>query len=138
MECYTERAVGVGQGKRKLYDPHIPSESKRSLVDALKAAHSEILKPPEAVAGNPQKLKDWKPNVIADIDWDTVLKTNGESISTQTLPHTPQDPNTVGPETGSDPHPYLTIGLIGACKSNQMPRIYADRIYLSRRATERW
>ena len=116
MESYVEKIIGAGQGQRKFFDPHIPSELKRSLVDALKAAHDELLTPPDAIKSNPQRLKEWKPRVPDDVNWEAVLNAGGEDLLSHRAQHSvaaTQDAAADVPGAETDIPPFLTVGLIG-------------------------
>lgn len=102
-----------GQGKRKHFDPHIPTEFRTSLVETLKEVHEELCTPSLKVRENPERLKTWKPDVRRVIDWQGVLTAGGRDVGKEiggALFPKMFDGNENENESDSD---YLTIGLIG-------------------------
>ncbi|THH10976.1 hypothetical protein EW145_g973 [Phellinidium pouzarii] len=114
VESYLEKKIKEGQGKRKNFEPQIPSALRRDLIDALKAAHEELCVPPPHIASHAQRLAAWKPNVISTVDWDPVLNAKDDDIQYYHFPptHVPS-----GAEDASDNNDviqdYISIGLIG-------------------------
>jgi hypothetical protein len=98
-----------GTARRGRYEPHIPQTFKEQLVTALKEAHHEMLQPPERIKDDPEKMRDWKPSVKVEVDWDVVLHSGPA-----TRPKFPRRDSDV---TAADSHEaesdVLTIGLIG-------------------------
>ena len=98
-----------GTARRGRYEPHIPRTFKEQLVTALKEAHHELLQPPEKIKDDPEKMRDWKPRVKVDVDWDVILHSG---------PATRAKPPRRGSDvTAADSYEaesdVLTIGLIG-------------------------
>lgn len=114
VESYKERQVLTdGHGKKRFLEPHLPEDSLHRLVDALKSAHDNLLKPPKSIEQDPEKLKQWRPKVREKITWDSIWNKDGT---------TGQPPPSVNPgatedstdQEGSEFDPrFLTIGLIG-------------------------
>ncbi|KAI0308134.1 hypothetical protein B0F90DRAFT_1621823 [Multifurca ochricompacta] len=107
---YSFAKVVMGGTTRQLrYDPHIPRTFKEQLVLALKEVHQDMLRPPEKIRDDPEKVKNWRPSVRVEVDWDGVLhsgpasraKLAGKESDITAASHK---------ETEADP---LTIGLIG-------------------------
>ncbi|KAI5124090.1 hypothetical protein M0805_000905 [Coniferiporia weirii] len=117
VESYLERKQREGQGKRKAFDPQIPTALRRDLVDAIKAAHTELCVPPPHIASHVQKLASWKPNVIRAVDWNAVLNAgeidilHHRHISPQ---NNERDTTEQCPDIESDiDQDCVSIGLIG-------------------------
>ena len=87
-----------GQGKRKTFDPEIQEDDLKQLVEALKAAHAELVLPPEKVRNNEEKMKNWKPGVRQVIDWGAAMK-GGHAPIEEPLDDSGQE--------------FITIGLVG-------------------------
>lgn len=115
VESYQEKEVRGGQGKRKFFEPHMPGELRRSLVDALKSAHEELCSPPPSVAARPERLAAWRPTIFQSIDWDAVVKAGGDDISSRRpdddIQALPKDDN--ADNSGEDIPEYISVGLIG-------------------------
>lgn len=114
VESYTERQVLTdGHGKKPFVDPHIPEDFLLSLVEALKSAHENLLKPPKALEQDSEKLKQWKPRVKEKIAWDAIW--NKDGAKTQLSP--PANPDATEDSTNQEDNDFdqrfLTIGLIG-------------------------
>ncbi|KAF8899038.1 hypothetical protein BD779DRAFT_1666780 [Infundibulicybe gibba] len=76
VESYAEKALSaVAQGRRH-FEPHLPTEFRARLIEALRTVHAEMLQPPERVRDNPERMKAWVPPVKRDIDWEGVLQAN--------------------------------------------------------------
>lgn len=125
VEAYISKDAGVGSGKRKLYEPHIPTAFRQSLVEALKEAHADLLLPPARLRDQPEKLKNWKPRVKREVDWTGVLNASGGQVGTiiggaldpkgndeQSESVDGQDVEDDNEETWKEPE-FLTVGLIG-------------------------
>ena len=89
-----------GQGQRRKHEPEISGDELRELVEAMKAAHLQLITPPEHIRGNEEKLANWKSLIPVNVDWDAVLHGNRAEL----FEH--QDGDEENPE-------FLTIGLIG-------------------------
>lgn len=135
VESYTEKDSGIGSGKKKVYDPHLPSAFRQTLVEALKETHAEFLEPPERVKNDPEKLKNWRPRVKRNIDWEAVVNARGGQVGTvvggAAMPKV-VDPLPGGDEEeggeqdeehGENEPEVLTIGLIGMFLSIQLRNI---------------
>lgn len=116
VESYTERAAGAGQGKRRHYDPHIPTEFRKTLVDTLKAAHASLCEPPPRIRENQEALKKWEPNVKVNVDWKGALVPGsvylGKQIGGALAPKPTADESGQAESNEQEPD-MLTIGLIG-------------------------
>ncbi|KIJ40336.1 hypothetical protein M422DRAFT_174008 [Sphaerobolus stellatus SS14] len=88
-----------GQGQRRKFEPEIGEDELRELVDAMKAAHKEIITPSEKIRNDEEKLANWKPTALVNVDWNAVLKGDRAELF----------------EHGGDEDSpeFLTIGLIG-------------------------
>jgi hypothetical protein len=135
VESYSINPNGLsgqeGSARRGRYEPRIPRTFKEQLVMALKEAHREMLQPPERIKDDPEKMRDWKPRVKVDVDWDVVLHSGPETRAKpprQGLNMTTADSD----EAESD---ILTIGLIGMVL-DAAPGSY-NRVYRPR-STKRW
>ena len=139
VESYADPgdALSTAQGKKKIHEAHLPSTFRHALVEALKAAHAELLTPPEYVRNDAEKLARWKPRVLREVDWTAVLEAEGERVGSvvvgataprsDTSAHTDEARQTVdldearsddgerdGKGIGLEEEPeFLTIGLIG-------------------------
>lgn len=116
-ESYQEKHAGEGRGKRKSFEPHLPSDLRRNLILALKEAHGELCVPPDSIAASAEKLAAWKPHVKKDVDWDAVLSGLHGTTSHVTQPsEEATNDGSIAPEAGDEEkvnEEYLTIGLIG-------------------------
>ena len=123
VESYTEKPSDVeGSSKKRMYEPHLPSEFRQTLVDALRETHAELLEPPSAVKENPARLASWKPRIKAKVDWNAVLEAHGGKVGTvvggATVPKSSKaapDEQAAEDHTSNDDSEseFLTIGLIG-------------------------
>ncbi|KAF7303234.1 G domain-containing protein [Mycena kentingensis (nom. inval.)] len=108
VESYVEKEVGALHQGQRHHQPHIPEEFRRRLVDAIREEHAALLEPPENVKSNPKKLEHWKPGVKKDIDWESVMRAEGDKVGTAVggplVPH---------PEDSTEEPQFFTIGLIG-------------------------
>ncbi|TDL28127.1 P-loop containing nucleoside triphosphate hydrolase protein [Rickenella mellea] len=111
VESYVEREIGAGQGKRKLFDPHIPSAFKLTLVEALKAAHEDLCTPPVHARENEERSKGWRPTVRPVVDWEAVLTAGGDAGKEIGGALAPQLEAT--PVVDEDSVDFLTVGVIG-------------------------
>lgn len=117
VESYVEKEARVGHQGRKHYQPHLPVTFRQRLVDTIKEVHAAMLQPPDNLKDNPTRLKNWKPSVKQDIDWDGVMKARGSQVGSvvggASFPR-PKDAQEDEEQTLEDQEPeYLTIGLIG-------------------------
>ena len=115
VESYSTRSAGEGQGKRKLYEPYMPSALKDDIVEALRIAHTELSAPPPSIATDPEKVKTWVPRVNPQIDWDAVRNARQEDVSTR-LPEsraTDLSPQIGGGKDDDGVDDYVSVGLIG-------------------------
>lgn len=120
VESYIEKEVSGDHQGHKQHEPSIPVHFRASLVEMLKQAHQELLVPPENIASNPEKMKNWIPPVKREIDWDGVMQAKGARVgvaigdggvprpSSPSKPEDQQDNQHQHQEPG-----YLTVGLIG-------------------------
>ncbi|KAF9270625.1 P-loop containing nucleoside triphosphate hydrolase protein [Marasmius fiardii PR-910] len=99
---------------RTLYEPYLPSTFRRQLVDAIKNLCTKLLEPPENVKSKPAALKQWRPKVKRNINWEDAYHINsteaGKIIGGAAVPLTHAEGN--DEESPLEP-PFLTIGLIG-------------------------
>ncbi|KAH9942929.1 P-loop containing nucleoside triphosphate hydrolase protein [Amylocystis lapponica] len=118
VESYAHTAPSDAAGKARAHAPYLPSAFRQTLVDTLRAAHSELLEPPERIKDQPEKVSSWKPSVKRDVDWDAVLKAEGGQVGTvvggPTVPR-PQRESGQGDnsEDEEEVSEFLTIGVIG-------------------------
>lgn len=137
VESYSEKSAGRGAGGRRLYEPHLPSAFRQTLVDALRDTHADLLRPPEKIRDVPEKVKAWKPPVKREVDWEAVLNAQGGQVGSVVGGAAAPRPRNVKSTEGEDArtdlheneatnehevlHPdededepeFLTIGLIG-------------------------
>ncbi|KAG8709799.1 hypothetical protein FRC08_018044 [Ceratobasidium sp. 394] len=126
VQSYEEVSYGVGQGSRMKYQPHMPPTLLDELRSALKAAHEALLEPPQRVKEDPEKLRNWRPIVRAQVNWEAIGQKDSEQGAGISLPDDEPPTNDAGPEAGENdeededapPKEYLenrflTIGLIG-------------------------
>ncbi|KAI0068111.1 P-loop containing nucleoside triphosphate hydrolase protein [Artomyces pyxidatus] len=112
VEAYIQTASSEGATERKRrFEPHIPQTFKERLVQTLKEVHQGMLVPPERIRDDEAKVKNWKPRVKLEVDWDAVLKAGPKSS-------VPRDGRDHGVDEALDDDEarepdYLTIGLIG-------------------------
>ncbi|KAI0715388.1 hypothetical protein C8Q76DRAFT_730562 [Earliella scabrosa] len=121
VESYTEKHPGgEGSSKKRMFEPHLPSAFRKTLVDALRETHAELLEPPSAVKNKPERLATWKPRIKSEVDWDAVLKAHGGQVGTAV--GGPKHKTSAAPDDApAEEHPgdddsepeVLTIGLIG-------------------------
>ncbi|KAI0720002.1 hypothetical protein C8T65DRAFT_23388 [Cerioporus squamosus] len=124
VESYTEKHPDGEASSRRMYEPHLPSAFRQTLVDALRETHAELLEPPPAVRDNPDRLANWKPRIKSEVDWDAVLKAHGgqvgHAVGGAAAPKASKPEEADAPAEGrseeddddSEPE-LLTIGLIG-------------------------
>ncbi|EKM61304.1 uncharacterized protein PHACADRAFT_134794 [Phanerochaete carnosa HHB-10118-sp] len=127
VESYTEKAVG---GARRVYESHLPSAFRQTLVDALRETHAELLEPPERIRDMPEKVATWTAPVKREIDWEAVLHARGGKVGAAVggvaAPRVQENAAAGSSETEAgitrdddvdsmdDVEPeFLTIGLIG-------------------------
>ncbi|TFK90785.1 P-loop containing nucleoside triphosphate hydrolase protein [Polyporus arcularius HHB13444] len=123
VESYTEKHPDGEASSRRMYQPHLPSTFRQSLVETLRETHAELLEPPPAVRDNPDRLANWKPRIKSEVDWDAVLKAHGgqvgHAVGGAAAPKLSKaeeaDATAEGhSEEDDDSEPeFLTIGLIG-------------------------
>lgn len=130
VESYIPKELGPndeGTSKRgRRLEPHLPQTFRERLVQALREAHQELLRPPQSVRGDGVEMKRWKPTVKADVDWTAVLSARGdkvgEAIGGPVAPRPSALESTAGDgepaeekqEAAEVTEPdFLTIGLIG-------------------------
>ncbi|KAI0689879.1 hypothetical protein BC835DRAFT_1282044 [Cytidiella melzeri] len=123
VEAYAEKQ-GTVNGKH-VYEPHLPSAFRQTLVGALKETHAELLEPPERIRDIPEKVKVWKPPVKREVDWDVVLNARGGKVGSvvggaaiprpKPKPDDAEDNRVDKQEAAEDVEEpeYLTVGLIG-------------------------
>ena len=130
VESYAEKhpdARGSSSAKEKLYEPHLPSAFRQTLLDALRETHAELLEPPPAVKNSPDRFATWRPKTKATVDWDAVLQAYGGQVGTAMGGAVAPKPIKVNPgdqgdaddhsEEGDSEPEFLTIGLIGGFKT---------------------
>ncbi len=130
VEAYTEKypnAGGSSSLKKRMYEPHLPSAFRQTLVNALRDTHAELLEPPPAVKNNPDRLATWRPKTKSTVDWDAVIKAHGGQVGTVVGGAAAPKPIKMesGDQGDADDHSeeddsepeFLTIGLIGAFKT---------------------
>ncbi|KZV83144.1 P-loop containing nucleoside triphosphate hydrolase protein [Exidia glandulosa HHB12029] len=98
VESYRPKPMAQGAG----VESHIPAQSMRQFVDALKATHAELTTRPETIRHDPAKVAAWKPSVKEHVDWDVLVQPHHRRA---TIPD--QEPEE------SEEKRYLTLGLIG-------------------------
>ncbi|KAH9912144.1 P-loop containing nucleoside triphosphate hydrolase protein [Epithele typhae] len=114
VESYAEQphAGGASTGARK---PHLPSAFRRTLVDAVRDAHAELLESPEASKSTVERPR---PRMRSQVDWENVLAAHGSQVgavfddSAASKPQEPTSEDSGGNSEASEPE-YLSIGLIG-------------------------
>ncbi|KZT02411.1 P-loop containing nucleoside triphosphate hydrolase protein [Laetiporus sulphureus 93-53] len=126
VESYTEKEGAGATGRRTAYEPRLPTGFRRTLVDALRETHEELLEPPAHVKSQPEKLQRWKPRAPREIDWDAVLRAEGGQVGSvvggaaepRVRQHA-EDTSEIGgeeefeeEEEEGEPQ-FLTIGVIG-------------------------
>ncbi|KAL0951561.1 hypothetical protein HGRIS_008243 [Hohenbuehelia grisea] len=121
VESYIEKS-SIDQQGRKQFEPFLPEAFRDTLVKAIRDAHTELLDPPERVKANEARLSAWIPPVKRVIDWDAVLKAEGDNVGAAvggaTAPRPPTE-EIEGEHDHDQPPPedkeptILTIGLIG-------------------------
>ncbi|KAG8787783.1 hypothetical protein FRC12_015284 [Ceratobasidium sp. 428] len=123
VQSYEEVSYGVGQGSRTKYQPHMPSNLLDELRSALKIAHNALLEPPQRVKEDPEKLKNWRPAVRTQVDWEAIGQKNSDNETGP--PPLDDEPLTDNDEPRADDddedapskeyleNKFLTIGLIG-------------------------
>lgn len=113
VESYLERKAGEGQGKRKVYEPHIPVASRKDLVESLREVHAELCTPPPYLNPGTKEYDEWRPKVPRTIDWDLVLHAGNDEV-THRREEVPHDSEKEDLSTSEIPiEDFLSIGLIG-------------------------
>lgn len=113
VESYLTKSAGDGQGRRKVFEPFIPTKLRGDLVGALKASHEELCTPPPAVKADPNKLNNWKPCVFPDVNWDAVKGAQDKDVSHKLPDVRATSPGDDTPETLETTQNYISVGLIG-------------------------
>ncbi|CEL53879.1 hypothetical protein RSOLAG1IB_06661 [Rhizoctonia solani AG-1 IB] len=127
VQSYEQVSYGEGQGSRTKYQPHMPSQLRDNLREALKIAHTALLEPPLKVKEDQEKLAKWRPLVRAEVNWEAITQENDNkevsvpveakeeevegSIEAGTTPHSSTDEDAPSKEYSEDR--FLTVGLIG-------------------------
>jgi hypothetical protein len=112
VESYIEKKSFADQGRPR-FEPHIPTDFRNSLVDAIREAHAELLEPPSEVQSNPSRLATWKPPVKRDIDWILVKDELDRDEKPSDPCSSPHDLEQVIDDSERGEMQYLTVGLIG-------------------------
>ncbi|KAG9079543.1 hypothetical protein FRC06_007677, partial [Ceratobasidium sp. 370] len=125
VQSYEEVSYGVGQGSRTRHQPHMPPTLLGELRSALKTAHKALLEPPQRVREDPEKLKNWRPIVRAQVNWEAIGQRNSEQ-GAGVPPPDDEPTNDDKPELGENgeddedappkeylENKFLTIGLVG-------------------------
>lgn len=113
-------ATGDQNKERRVLRPHISSQFRRELVEALQAAHADLLIPPDRKQDDdPEKTKKWTPPVKRAVDWDKMLKAEGALVGAEIGATAPVKGRDHGDPEGEDEGQteeepeFLTVGLIG-------------------------
>jgi ribosome biogenesis GTPase A len=88
----------------------IPESTKETLVQAVKTAHERLLHPPPWAQREPEKLKQWRPNVRHRVEWSQLQGISDVVIS---APPTAVQPTDGQPEDRDPNREPLVVGLIG-------------------------
>ncbi|KLO15058.1 P-loop containing nucleoside triphosphate hydrolase protein [Schizopora paradoxa] len=115
-ESYREKRVPAapGQGQRKHLEPHLPSDLRLELIQALKTAHEELSRPPPGIVNDETKVRAWKPRVKQNIDWDSLTSADSFPIDEEmTEPDEEADFTATVEDDKSKAPNFLSIGLIG-------------------------
>jgi hypothetical protein len=135
VESYSTNPQGFssreGTARRGRHEPHIPRNFKEQLVTALKEAHHEMLQPPERIKDDPEKMRDWRPRVKVEVDWDVVL----HSVPTTHAKPPGKGSDVTAADSNEAESDILTIGLIGM-GLNKFPGSH-NHVERSR-STKRW
>ncbi|KAI5898014.1 P-loop containing nucleoside triphosphate hydrolase protein [Schizophyllum commune H4-8] len=109
VESYAEKAYSA-TGRRPAYEPHLPEEFRRRLVEAIRDTHTELLQPPPRVRESAKRLAHWKPSVKRSVDWEAAAAPRefGAPEPVRSAPPKPEND-----AEGTEEPPFLTIGLIG-------------------------
>ncbi|QRV83278.1 50S ribosome-binding GTPase [Ceratobasidium sp. AG-Ba] len=124
VQSYQEVSYGIGQGSRMKYQPHMPPNLLGELQAALKRAHEALLEPPALVKEDPEKLKNWRPAVRTQVNWEAIGQKDhfqGVNIPPARDELPTDDERHDAEENDNDDAPskeylqdhFLTIGLIG-------------------------
>jgi hypothetical protein len=123
--------------------PHMPSNLLDELRSALKTAHEALLEPPERVKEDPEKLKNWRPAVRTQVNWEAI----GQGDKDQPIDAPPANATTdEEPVTDSEglktdgndedafskyylDNKFLTIGVIGEEEVATSRSIGVDLVY---------
>ena len=123
VESYVEKESRPGQGKRKTFEPYIPTNLKQDLIAALKSAHNELCTPPPSVVSNKERFASWKPRVRRTVDWDAALRARGGEVGQHRKNLSIEGSEASFNNDSADvEREYVTVGLIGklivhfACK----------------------
>ena len=116
VESYIEKTESAQHQGRTMYEPHLPESFRERLVQAIRDVHAEMIEPAEKIKGDVEKMKNWKPNIKTDIDWEAVLKARGGQVGSivggAAVPRPKPDDDQAGESTDQIPE-FLTVGLIG-------------------------
>ncbi|KAG9119585.1 hypothetical protein FRC07_005333 [Ceratobasidium sp. 392] len=123
VQSYEEVSYGVGQGSRTRYQPHMHPTLLDELRSALKSAHNALLEPPQRVKEDSEKLKNWKPAVRAQVNWEVIGQKDidqdniappldDEPLTDDDRPKTDEDDEDA-PSKEYLENNFLTVGLIG-------------------------
>ncbi|KAL5519146.1 hypothetical protein ACEPAH_829 [Sanghuangporus vaninii] len=114
VESYLKKDGGEGQGKRVIKEPYIPGELRSELVRTLREVHNELCTPPPHISSDANKLANWSPAVVPNIDWNAVLNATDSDI-THDRPPLPTDADVEdSPDVESTRiKEFLSVGLIG-------------------------
>lgn len=104
----------------------MPTSLLDELRSALKTAHGALLEPPQRLKEDPDKLKNWRPIVRTEVNWEAIgHRDNDSGIVTPPADDTKSqaDGNETPPVDEADEdapskeyleNRFLTVGLIGA------------------------
>lgn len=108
VEAYGAKAQSALHQGRARFEPRLPQTFRARLVEAIKELHAEIVTPPEAIRGDPEKVAKWRAPSKREIDWERVASAGGGHA----VAPKPGDLDPTDPENDVEPE-FLTIGLIG-------------------------
>ncbi|CAE6412949.1 unnamed protein product [Rhizoctonia solani] len=127
VQSYEQVSYGEGQGSRMKYQPHMPTQLRDNLREALKTAHAALLDPPSMVKEDPERLAKWRPVVRAEVNWEAIgQESDNKPIAVPVAPdeekvEAPGEADNTPSNNGDDDAPskdysenkFLTVGLIG-------------------------
>jgi hypothetical protein len=117
VESYVEKEASSDHQGRKMYEPHLPVGFRQTLVDAVREVYNELLEPPERVKTNEERLRNWKPPVKRDVDWEAVLTAGGGQVGSVVGGATVPRPKAEAESPQEEEPQFLTVGLIGESPS---------------------